>query len=78
MSRGVWPEQHGQGLGLFMRQWAEEQVARDGGNSLTIWVHFSNKTHWNNVITDPYWTVAGSAIDPAAMMFVHEIDNAQT
>ena len=76
MSRGVWPDEHGQGLGQFMRRWAELYVRQQGGDALTIWVHASNEEHFENVANDEYWELSAIAKDPIAVQFIHEIDDA--
>src|SRR5574341_336709 len=71
MSRGVWPDQHGQGLGRFLRCWAADHVLGHGGNSLTIWVNASNEEHLDKVMADEYWELSAIAKDPLSFMFVH-------
>lgn len=73
MSRGVWPDQHGQGLGRVLRRWADDHVIGHGGTSLTIWVHASNEEHLDKVMADEYWELSAIAKDPLAFMFVHEL-----
>jgi GNAT superfamily N-acetyltransferase len=55
MSRGVWPEHHGNGLGKLMRAFAEEWCRRNGVDTLNISVDTANTEHLRNVLADPYW-----------------------
>lgn len=74
MSRGVWPAEHGQGLGRFMRGWAEDFCRSHEANSLTIWVGQANQEHLDNVKADAYWKASAFAFDPPAWQFVHYIE----
>jgi GNAT superfamily N-acetyltransferase len=73
MSRGVWPNQHGRGLGRWLRQFAVEWVSAQGGEAISIWVHISNEEHYEKVRKDPFWEPTGMAFDPKAVMFTHYI-----
>ena len=75
MSRGVWPDRHGLGLGRFMRAWVEQWVIAQGGNSVTIWVHAENEEHLDKVMADnSYWELSAIANNPLQFMFVHYME----
>lgn len=74
MARGVWPAEHGQGLGRFMRAWAEDWCRRNEVTGISIWVASANELHINNVKADPYWTVSAFEFDPPAFRYDHTIE----
>lgn len=55
MSRGVWPDQHGNGIGKLMRTFAEEWCRRNGVDTLNISIDATNAQHLANALADPYW-----------------------
>jgi len=55
MSRGVFPESHGKGLGKFMRDYAETWAREWKCRSMNIFVSKKNAQHLVNVLNDPYW-----------------------
>jgi len=64
MSRGVWPDQHGRGLGRLMRAYAEDWCRRLGEvkmgearATLNIFVSATNWRHLSQVMRDKYWTL---------------------
>jgi len=74
MSRGVWPEWHGRGLGLAMREYAEAWCREQGALSLNIEVRAQNKQHLVGVLRDTYWRERGVLVWPSrSHLFVHEI-----
>ena len=73
MSRGVWPGQHGKGLGRLMRDFAEQWCRLHVVPSLSIEVYLENLQHLVNVQRDPYWTMDGVLFDPWAFTFTHAI-----
>lgn len=77
MSRGVWPNQHGQGLGRLMREWAEQWCRQKGATSLNVWIHAVNTQHLANCLQDPYWTMDAVLFNPPTFGFCHQIDAAQ-
>ena len=75
MARGVWPMEHGQGLGRFMRTWAEDWCRRNEVEAVSIWVSDANIEHLNNVEKDTeYWEPTGKHYDPPSYMFTHYLD----
>lgn len=74
MSRGVWPDQHGQSLGKIMRTFAEMWCRQRGARSLNIWVSAHNPQHLVKVWVDPYWRMDGVLFEPPTFGFTHEID----
>lgn len=73
MSRAVWPDQHGQGLGRIMRMFAERWCEEHGAMSLHIVVHVANREHLVNVMADPYWEMDGWRFRPPAYTFTHAL-----
>lgn len=74
MSRGVWPDQHGQGLGRLMRDWAEGWCRERGVKTLMIAIRRSNAQHLTNTLKDDYWQHCGSLFLPVeAWLFSHQI-----
>lgn len=73
MSRGVWPGEHGRGLGRFMLGWAEARARRIGGLFLDIEVHRANARHLAKIIRDPYWRLVAERFEPAALCFRHDL-----
>lgn len=55
MSRGVWPDQHGNGLGREMRAFAENWCRQHGVDTLNISIDASNTKHLALALADPYW-----------------------
>lgn len=77
MSRGVWPDQHGRGLGRAMRGFAEHWCRERGALTLNIEVNVANKQHLDQVRLDPYWEESGVLWDTPsvarAFLFDHQI-----
>jgi GNAT superfamily N-acetyltransferase len=73
MSRGVWPDQHGYGLGRFMRTWAENWCKERRIKTMLIWISDSNKQHLDKVKADNYWSLSALSFDPLCFAFRHEI-----
>jgi GNAT superfamily N-acetyltransferase len=73
MSRGVWPDQHGQGLGRLMRDYAENLCRTMGAHTLKIQVAQANAQHFANVTRDPYWKMAGVLLYPVIYIYTHEV-----
>ena len=74
MSRGVWPNEHGKGLGKFMRRWAEVWCKQNGIKLLTIWINASNKEHLDKVKADTFWSMSAIDFEPLAFRFEHAIE----
>lgn len=74
MSRGVWPDQHGNGLGRWMRAFAEEWCRANGCDSLHISVFVVNWQHLARVMEDDYWDIEGAIFEPAGFNFQHVIE----
>jgi len=74
MSRGVWPNEHGKGLGRHMRAFAEDWCRERGVTDLMITIHAVNHLHLANVMKDAYWTMEGVFFNPPAFAFSHKIE----
>lgn len=75
MSRGVWPDQHGQSLGKIMRTFAEMWCRQRGARSLNIWVSAHNPKHLVNVLADHYWRMDAVLFEPPTFGFSHKIND---
>lgn len=73
MSRGVWPDQHGRGLGLAMRTFAEAWCREVGAARLHIEILPFNAQHLANVLRDPYWVLYGVQFVPPSFVFAHAV-----
>lgn len=73
MSRGVWPDQHGKGLGKLMREFAENYCRERGCDMLSIDIAAVNAQHLTNAIADPYWEMIGVTFNPPVFEFTHEV-----
>lgn len=73
MSRGVWPDCHGMGLGREMRAYAEDVCRQNGVASIQISVNVANWQHLAGVMADEYWDFEGVSFNPASFSFAHEI-----
>jgi len=79
MSRGVWPEWHGRGLGRAMRDYAEAWCRERGAVSLYIEVRAKNEQHLASVMGDTYWVERGvfyhhsAPENILARLFMHRI-----
>jgi GNAT superfamily N-acetyltransferase len=73
MSRGVWPSQHGRGLGRAMREWATGRATVLGGKYLLIHVNRSNPEHLANCLKDPYWRTVAEWFDPPGAVCCHDL-----
>ncbi len=77
MSRGVWPGQHGRGLGRHVRAFAEGRARALGCRHLDIEVNETNAEHLANVLMDPYWRQIAARWEPgAASVFRHDLAGA--
>lgn len=73
MSRGVWPDRHGQNLGKIMRTFAEQWCRDNGCDSLQIAIFVANWQHLAKVMGDDYWDVEGVGFNPASFSFSHDV-----
>ena len=74
MSRGVWPDCHGRGLGKRMRSFAEGWAVAQGAMVLQVAIHHANQEHLRNVVEDPYWELGGAVVAPIRYtIFFHRL-----
>jgi GNAT superfamily N-acetyltransferase len=73
MSRGVWPDYHGRGLGRALRSFGERWARHHGCISLNIEVAAVNHPHIKNVSQDPYWQPRGVLYTPLTHLFTHSL-----
>lgn len=73
MSRGVWPDRHGAGVGREMRAFAEGWCEANGADALQIHVFVANWQHLAKVMDDEYWDIEGATFAPAGFSFQHQI-----
>lgn len=74
MSRGVWPEFHGQNLGKRLRTWAVEWCRDRHCTSLNVVIRSTNPLHLSSALADPFWKLCGVVFGPPPeFLFEHVI-----